>query len=170
MHTVKAPQARGVMLIHSARAALCPHIEWALGAVLGSAQPLDWTNQPAERGTRRAELSFTAPAGTGALLASRLKAWENVRFEVTEEPTPGSDGMRWSYTPSLGLFSSAIGVHGDVLVHEDRIKQAVAAEALGGASIHDALHRLLGTAWDDELEIFRHAGEDAPVRWLHQVV
>ena len=24
--------------------------------------------------------------------------------------------------------------------------------------------------WDDELESFRHAGEGAPVRWLHQVV
>ncbi|HSO70805.1 MAG TPA: DUF3145 family protein, partial [Arachnia sp.] len=24
--------------------------------------------------------------------------------------------------------------------------------------------------WDEELDVFRHAGEDAPVRWLHQVV
>ena len=26
-----------------------------------------------------------------------------------------------------------------------------------------------GEAWDEELEPFRHAGEGAPVRWLHQV-
>jgi hypothetical protein len=29
------------------------------------------------------------------------------------------------------------------------------------------LARLLGTAWDDELEPFRRAGEGAPVRWLN---
>ncbi|GAA1808441.1 hypothetical protein GCM10009811_34650 [Nostocoides veronense] len=27
----------------------------------------------------------------------------------------------------------------------------------------------LARAWDDELEIFRYAGEGAPVRWLHKV-
>ena len=27
----------------------------------------------------------------------------------------------------------------------------------------------LGTAWDDELEPFRHASDDAPVVWLHKV-
>ena len=33
-----------------------------------------------------------------------------------------------------------------------------------------AVNDLLGTAWDDELEVFRQAGEGADVRWLHQVV
>ena len=28
---------------------------------------------------------------------------------------------------------------------------------------------LLGTAWDQELEPFRYAGEGASVRWLHRV-
>ena len=28
--------------------------------------------------------------------------------------------------------------------------------------------KLLGKPWDDELETFRHAGEGAPVRWLHR--
>ena len=32
------------------------------------------------------------------------------------------------------------------------------------------IDQLLGKPWDDELETFRHAGEGAPVRWLHQVV
>jgi hypothetical protein len=31
------------------------------------------------------------------------------------------------------------------------------------------MEALLGKAWDEELESFRHAGEGAPVRWLHQV-
>jgi hypothetical protein len=32
------------------------------------------------------------------------------------------------------------------------------------------LYVLLGSAWDDELEPFRYAGDGAPVRWLHEVV
>ena len=32
------------------------------------------------------------------------------------------------------------------------------------------LEELLGKPWDDQLETFRHAGDGAPVRWLHQVV
>ena len=27
----------------------------------------------------------------------------------------------------------------------------------------------LGAAWDEELEPFRHASDDAPVVWLHKV-
>jgi hypothetical protein len=27
----------------------------------------------------------------------------------------------------------------------------------------------LGQAWDDELESFRHAGQDSAVVWLHKV-
>ncbi|HMS37827.1 MAG TPA: DUF3145 family protein, partial [Arachnia sp.] len=25
------------------------------------------------------------------------------------------------------------------------------------------------TPWDEELDVFRYASEDAPVRWLHRV-
>ncbi|MGH8938208.1 MAG: DUF3145 family protein, partial [Actinomycetes bacterium] len=37
-------------------------------------------------------------------------------------------------------------------------------------SIDQALDGLLGVAGDAELEPFRHAGDGAPVRWLHQVI
>lgn len=161
---------RGVVYIHSAPSALRPHVEWAAGGALGVPTHFDWTPQPAERGAWRAELSWTGPAGTGARLASAFKAWDRLRFEVTEEPSQGSDGQRWSYTPALGVFSAIIGVHGDVLVPEERLKAAVVAEALGGKSLATSLDELLGRPWDDELEAFRHAGDGAPVRWLHQVV
>ncbi|MDT7544923.1 MAG: hypothetical protein QOE99_1033, partial [Actinomycetota bacterium] len=39
-----------------------------------------------------------------------------------------------------------------------------------GPQLALGLDRLLGSAWDDELEPFREAGEGAPVSWLHQVV
>ncbi|HNV10219.1 MAG TPA: DUF3145 domain-containing protein [Propionibacteriaceae bacterium] len=161
---------RGLVFVHSAPSALCPHVEWAVGGVLRMPTHFSWTPQPAERGSYRTEYSWTGAPGTAAAIASALKGWERLRFEVTEEASRAVEAHRYSYTPSLGAFHAITGVHGDILVAEDRIKAAVAREALGGKGIHAALDELLGRPWDDELEIFRHAAEGAPVRWLHQVV
>jgi hypothetical protein len=50
------------------------------------------------------------------------------------------------------------------------LKAAVAKAAIGDLSLLSEIDRLLGKAWDDALEAFRHAGDGAPVRWLHHVV
>jgi hypothetical protein len=161
---------RGVLFIHSSVSALCPHVEWAVAGVLGGSPDLSWVPQPAEPGTYRAELSWQAPAGTSAQLASALRGWEQLRFEVSEEPTASSEGARYSYTPKLGIFHALTGLHGDVLIPEDRIKAFRVKAALGEVDLETALDGLLGVAWDAELEPFRHAGDGAPVRWLHQVI
>ena len=162
---------RGVVYVHSAPPALCPHVEWAVGGVLGVRVTLDWTPQPAAPGTVRAELSWQADAGTGARLASALRDWMHLRFEVTEEPSAGAEGERWSSTPTLGLFHATTGVHGDILVREDRLRAALARAGSDPATdVLAELQGLLGKSWDDELETFRYAGDGAPVRWLHQVV
>lgn len=168
--STSAQMTRGMIFIHSASAALCPHIEWAVASVMGSPMKLSWTAQPAEPGKKRAEISWSGAVGLGARLASALNNIGHLRYEVTEEPTAASDGQRYAYTPTLGAFSAVVGVHGDILVPEDRLKHAVATDALGGEPILKGLEKLLGVPWDEELEVFRHAGEDAPIRWLHQVV
>jgi hypothetical protein len=161
---------RGVVYVHSATSALCPHVEWALAGVLGMRVSLDWTAQPAEPGAWRAELSWSGEPGSSSKLASSLRGWQHLRFEVTEEPTGGLEGARYSYTPELGVFHAITGVHGDLLVPEDRLRAAMVRAAAKGDAIEDELDKLLGKPWDDELETFRWAGEGAPVRWLHQVV
>lgn len=163
-------RTRGVVYIHSAPSALCPHIEWAVGGVFGTPFSLDWTPQPAERTTYRSELSWVGPSGSAAQLASALKGWQRIRFEVTEEATSGTEAERYSYTPQLGVFHAITGLHGDIMIPEDRIRQATVTAAGVGSALVDILSELLGKAWDDELETFRHAGEGAPVRWLHEVV
>jgi hypothetical protein len=160
---------RGVVFVHSAPPALCPHVEWAAGAVLGVRLHLDWTGQPAEPGALRTELSWQGPAGTGARLASAVRGWDRLRYEVTEEPSSGADGARWSHTPTLGVHHAVVGVHGDVLLHEDRVRAAMAASGGDPNLLTAELDRVLGRAWDAELEPFRYAGDGAPVRWLHRV-
>jgi hypothetical protein len=161
--------SRGVVYVHSAPPALCPHVEWAVGGVLDQRVRLEWTGQPAEPGTWRAELSWQGPAGTGARLASALRGWAHLRFEVTEEPSSVADGARWSHSPSLGIHHAVVGIHGDVLVGEDRVRAALATAGSDPVLFAAELDRVLGSAWDDELEPFRYAGDGAPVRWLHRV-
>jgi hypothetical protein len=131
---------------------------------------LEWTPQPAQAGTYRAEYSWVGDVGTAAALASALRGWNHLRFEITEEPTQSTEGARFSGTPDLGIFHAVTGVHGDILIPEDRLKAAVVKAALGETTLLGEIDRLLGKPWDDELETFRYAGEGAPVRWLHQVV
>jgi hypothetical protein len=162
--------ARGVLYVHSAPSALCPHIEWAVSGVLGLPVSLEWTPQPAQAGAYRAELSWSGEAGSAARMASSLRGWSHLRFELTEEAAGGAEGTRFSYTPELGVFHAVTGLHGDIMVPEDRLKSAVSRARQGDIALFVEIDHLLGKPWDDELEAFRHAGDGAPVRWLHQVV
>jgi Protein of unknown function (DUF3145) len=123
---------RGVLQVHSAPPALSPHVEWAVAGVLGAALTLPWVDQPASPGALRAELAWQGRAGSSAALTSVLAGWNLLRFEVTEEASPGCDAMRYSYTPSLGTFSAVTSANGDVLVPEGRLRAAITLAASAG--------------------------------------
>lgn len=101
-------------------------------------------------------------------MVSALRGWDQLRFEVTEDPSAGADGSRWSHTPSLGVFHAHADVHGNLVVPETRIRAAM-EHAYDSHRMRRELDLALGSAWDAELEPFRYAGDGAPVRWLHQV-
>jgi hypothetical protein len=158
---------------------------------------LAWVDQPASPGSLRAELDWQSRPGTSAAITSALAGWNRLRFEVTEEASPGCDAVRYSHTPSLGTFSAVTSASGDILIPEGRLRAAMtlaAASAPGrhreagqpaghgldslvdrhvpqhpalGGSLEAELGLLLGQPWDDELEPFRYAADGAPVRWLH---
>lgn len=161
--------ARGVVFVHSAPRALCPHIEWAAGRALGRAVNFDWRPQPVLKGALRTEFYWEGPAGTSAALASALRGWEHLRYEVTEDPSAGHDGARYLHTPDLGIFFAQTDSAGNVVIPEDRIRFAMESAGSDAFELHRELRLALGQAWDDELEPFRHAGEESPVMWLHAV-
>jgi Protein of unknown function (DUF3145) len=159
---------RGVVYVHSTPLAVCPHVEWAIARVLTVPVSLHWTVQPAELGARRAECGWTGRPGTGADIANELRQWPMIRFEVTEEPSPGMDGERFMYVPGRGLFRSTMGAAGDIQVGEDRLRTLMESARSPEALAH-ALDRALGTSWDGELEPYRYAGDGAPVTLLTRV-
>ena len=162
-------RARGVLFVHSAPRALCPHLEWAIGSALGYPVNCRWEDQPVLPGTFRADMQWMGPAGSGAAIASALRGWEHLRFEVTEDPSAGHEGSRWMHTPDLGIYYAQTDGVGNIVVPEDRVRYALDIAEGDADEIAKELRLALGSAWDDELEPFRHAGDDRPVVWLHRV-
>jgi hypothetical protein len=183
---------RGVLHVHSAPPAVCPHIEWAVAGVLGVPASMPWVDQPASPGAMRAELQWNGKPGAGGAITSALASWNLLRFEVTEDASPGCDPVRYSHTPALGTFSAVMSANGDIAIPEGRLRaaMALAAAAKSGSgrteaklgslrdlhgprhpalagSLEAELSLLLGEPWDAELEPFRRAGDGAPVRWLN---
>lgn len=154
--------ARGVVFIHSCPRALMSHVEWAVERAVERTQPFEWSNQPIQTGMFRCEFQWFGQAGTAAIIASALRGFPNLRFEVTEQ-TDRDVGERFSCTPALGLFRAATGPTGDIVVGEERLRTL-----LSEPDPRTGLAMLLGQAWDDELEPFRMASDDA-VRWLTRV-
>ncbi len=161
-------RTRGVVYVHSTPLAVCPHVEWAIARVIGAPVRLEWMAQPVESGARRAEYVWAGQPGTGSDLAGALRQWAMLRFEVTEEPSPGVDGERIMHVPGRGLFRATASANGDIMISEGRLRALVAA-ANGYEALAHTLQRELGSAWDAELEPYRHAGEGGPVSLLTRV-
>jgi Protein of unknown function (DUF3145) len=127
---------RGVLQVHSAPPALSPHVEWAVAWVLGVPVNLAWQDQPASPGSLRAELNWQGRPGASGAITSALAAWNLIRFEVTEEASPGCDAVRYSCTPALGMFTAVTSANGDILIPENRLRAAMtlAAASRPGAS------------------------------------
>ncbi len=169
-----AKATAGVVYIHSSPAALCPHIEWALAAALGTPTKLRWTAQPAAAGQLRAAGEWIGPVGTASRIAQALRSWPVLRFEVTEDPSDGVDGERYSFVPALGLWHGSTSANGDVMIGEMRLRAMLhAARELDKRSGYDLaaeLDRALGTPWDEDLEVYRMGSEGAEITWLRRDV
>jgi len=159
---------RGVVYVHSTPLAVSAHVEWAIARVLAAPVNLHWMAQPVDPAARRAECTWSGRPGTGAELAAALRQWPMIRFEVTEEPSPGVDGQRFMHVPGRGLFGAAMSANGDVMLGEDRIRSIMSRVRSAEALAHE-MDKALGTAWDDELEPYRYAGDGAPITLLTQV-
>ncbi|WP_016691370.1 DUF3145 domain-containing protein [Rhodococcus rhodochrous] len=160
-----ADATAGVIYVHSSPAAVCPHIEWALADILDCRPDLSWTGQPAAPGLLRTCVDWVGPVGTAARLADVLRSWPMLRFEITENPSEGVDGERFSYVPRLGLWRGCTSANGDIVVGEMRLRAM-----LSSADVTSELYRALGTAWDEELEPYRSGDEGAQVTWLRRDV
>lgn len=148
----KSPTAfsRGYLVIHSAPSALTRHVEWAVANLLGSSVQLNWKPQPLLAGTHRTSWEWRDRVGTGAELASSLRGWHYLRYEIREEASDVS--VLYRFTPELGIHRAVIDAAGSVMVNENQISSALSQNE---DALRDALALSIGSAWDLELEQFR---------------
>lgn len=58
----------------------------------------------------------------------------------------------------------------DVVIPEDQLRGAMLSARGDAEALQEELEALLGSAWDEELNVFRQAGEvRESLRWLHEV-
>lgn len=147
----------GFLLIHAAPLALTPHIGWAVENVMRAPVDFTWLDQPARPGTQRTELTWAGQAGTAAQLASALRSFEGIFFEVTERASANSDAVRLMHTPALGICAVPTDVAGNFTVNEDRVRYAFEQAAGSFDELYRHFSLMLGQQWDDELEPLRTA-------------
>lgn len=152
---------QGMVFIHTAQRALLPHLEWTMGRILGGPLNVHW--QPVDPSQFRTEFHWQGDAATAADLAAELMGWKSIRFEVA------GNSHRWSYTPRLGLFHCDTDDAGNLLVNEFRLKSALDQAGSNAIELQRQMRMLMGQPWDEELEMFRALGSQAPVVWLQSV-
>lgn len=158
------------LVVLSCPPALCPHLEFALSAELEQPVALRWTAQPADPGSLTAMVDIPGPSGVAGRVTSRLRRLGPVRFEITESASADGDAERYAYTPDLGLFRATLAASGDAVVTEGQLRTLLTSshELPAAATLAHGIERLLGTAWDEELEPLRQGGAEAPVSWLRR--
>jgi len=156
---------RGLLTIHSAPSALRAHIDWAIQNILGSDAQLNWLPQPIMVGTFKSKCQWSAHGGSGAEIASTLRSWHYLNFEVIENHENGGELFR--FTPELGIHRAVTDLSGGVLLNEYAIKN-VMQSAFDEDSIRQGLLEAMGAPWDLELERFRSAGMGEVAR-LHAI-
>lgn len=141
----------GLVVIHSAPTALRQHIEWGLNSLLGAPQNIFWRDQPLAPGTVRTTLEFRAPSGTASKIATALKSWHYLRFEVSELGAHGGEIFRC--TPELGIHRATTDQVGTIMVSEDVIRKSLTH--FDDQEVRSNLGLALGSEWDEALEPFR---------------
>jgi len=113
---------------------------------------MTWSPQPLLPGTFRTQLEFRGPQGAASEIASSLRTWHYLNFEVIEGTELGGELFR--FTPELGIHRSVVDQSGAVLINENQISK-VLAESFDEESIRDGIALIMGNAWELELEPFR---------------
>jgi hypothetical protein len=143
---------RGSLYIHSCPAALKHHVEWSLQSILGKGISLSWRTQPLMAGTFRCEISWREKTSKASEIATALRSWHYLRFEVRDESDNGGDF--YCFTPELGIHRASIDGAGSILINENQIT-AVLDKSFDEEALRTALEDLMGMKWELELEPLR---------------
>jgi len=159
-HGSTLPTLSGDLRIYSAPRALTRHINWSLNQVFGTPIELEWRQQRLAVGALATQYQWRSGENLASKIASTLKSWHYLRFEVREFPTEGGEGVLYRCTPELGLHQAVTASTGDIMIHENRLMTAMQSHR-SYESLRESLAAILGVAWDVELERYRLGSEES---------
>jgi len=152
----KSSNYAGRILIYSAPTALQEHITWAIEQALGQVVKLPWQNQPLNPAAKALQLEYKHHMPIAAKLATALKAWHYIRFEIREVNKNTQDGTYYRATPDLGLHQAHLASNGDVVLNENQVT-SILKNSFSYEKLQVNLENALGINWDLELEPYRLA-------------
>ena len=146
----------GRIHIYSAPIALTQHIEWAINQHLGQVVKINWVNQPLAAGSKAMEFEWQHLKPIAAQLATSLKAWHYIRFEIRQVSKNTGDATLYRATADLGLHQVKLASNGDVVLNENQVN-SILKNSLSYEKLQANLENALGISWDLELEPYRLA-------------
>lgn len=114
-----------------------------------------WVPQTLLEGSMKAEKSMLLTTLQATDLVSRLGATNQIHADVIF--TGKGYGTINMIAPGLGIFRAETNPAGEIVISEERIRQAVEISQGNYRELTRLLRLYLGQAWDDVLEPFRAA-------------
>ena len=145
--------SEGLVLIHLAPSALLTHVEWTVSGVSGNPTTINWVKDDSLQTLFRGSAAVACSLEGAATLAAAFMNLKQISFEVIHQGELA--GSRWSFTPSLGMFQCATDAAGNLVVNENQLRTSVERAGSNILKLQAELRRILGQAWDDELEPYR---------------
>jgi hypothetical protein len=142
-----------LVLIHRAPSSLLTHVEWTISGISGNPTKINWIKDESSDSVFRGSVAVDCGLNDGATLASAFMNLKQLGFEVIHQSELA--GARWSFTPSLGMFHCATDEAGNLVVGENQLRASIEKAGSNILKLQAELRKLLGQAWDDELEPYR---------------
>jgi hypothetical protein len=146
----------GRIHIYSAPAALTQHIEWAINQHLNQVVKITWLSQPLLPGCLATDLEYKSKLPVAAKIATALKGWHYIRFEIRQINLSTTDAVLYRVTPDLGLHQASLASNGDVVINENQLSQII-NNSYSHKMLKSNLESALGVNWEIELEPYRLA-------------
>ncbi len=145
--------SEGLVLIHRAPSALLTHVEWTISGITGNPTKINWIKEDSTGSIFHGSVAIDCTLNDCATLASAFMNLKQLSFEVIHQSE--LSGARWSFTPSHGMFHCATDDAGNLVVGENQIRTSMEKAGSNILKLQAELRKLLGQAWDDELEPYR---------------
>jgi len=145
--------SEGLVLIYRAPSSLLTHVEWTISGISGNPTKINWIKDESSDSVFRGSVAVDCGLNDGATLASAFMNLKQLSFEVIHQSALA--GARWSFTPSLGMFHCATDEAGNLVVGENQLRASIEKAGSNILKLQAELRKLLGQAWDDELEPYR---------------